>query len=71
MRDPREPRLWLIDAIFLFVLVLWIAQLFLLITGLDAFLGGQHDVLWPAAISSVVLALVNLFLVRYTREHRR
>jgi membrane protein implicated in regulation of membrane protease activity len=71
MRDPREPRLWLIDGIFLFVLVLWTSQLFLLITGLDAYLGGQKNILWPAAITSLVLAAINLFLMRYTRDKRR
>lgn len=71
MRNPREPRLWLIDGIFLFVLVLWTVQLFLLITGLDAYLGGQKSVLWPAAITSVVLAAINVWLVRFTRGKRR
>jgi membrane protein implicated in regulation of membrane protease activity len=71
MRDPREPRLWLMDGIFLFVLVLWTSQLFLLITGLDAYLGGQKNILWPAAITSVVLALINVWLVRFTSGKRR
>lgn len=68
MRDPREPRLWVIDGIFMFVLVLWIVQLFLLISGLDAFLGGQPGILWPAAISSTLIALVCFGLVRMIRR---
>ena len=68
MRDPHEPRLWVIDGIFLFVLVLWIVQLFLLISGLDAYLGGQKSILLPAAIASVLVALLNFFLVRQIRK---
>jgi hypothetical protein len=64
MRNPREPKLWVVDGIFWFVLILWTLQLFLLITGLDAYLGGQKEILVPAAISSVVLALINLLLIR-------
>ncbi len=68
MRDPREPRLWVIDGIFMFVLILWMLQLFLLISGLDAYLGGQRGILWPAAISSVVISLVCFGLVRMIRR---
>ena len=68
MRDPHEPRLWVIDGMFLFVLVLWIVQLFLLISGLDAYLGGQKNILLPAAIASVLVALLNFFLVRQIRK---
>jgi hypothetical protein len=68
MRDPREPRLWVIDGISMFVLILWMLQLFLLISGLDAYLGGQRGILWPAAISSVVIALVCFGLVRMIRR---
>jgi hypothetical protein len=68
MRDPQEPKLWVIDGIFLFVLVLWIVQLFLLISGLDAYLGGQKNILLPAAIASLLVALLNFFLVRQIRD---
>ena len=71
MRDPREPRLWLIDGIFLFVLVLWVVQLFLVITGIDAYLGGERGVLWPAALASVAIAAVNAYLVRFTSNRKR
>ncbi|HEY9900757.1 MAG TPA: DUF6755 family protein [Pantanalinema sp.] len=62
------PRTWLVDGIFLFVLLLWIIQLFLVITGIDAYLGGQAGILWPAAITSAVLALINLKLVSYIQD---
>jgi hypothetical protein len=61
-------KLWIVDGIFMFELVLWTLQLFLVVTGLDAYLGGQHGVLWPAALSSIVLALVNVKLVSFIRE---
>ncbi|MNY41096.1 hypothetical protein D3C86_1758830 [compost metagenome] len=63
-----DPRAWLVDGIFLFVLLLWIIQLFLVITGIDAYLGGQAGILWPAAITSAVLALINLKLVSYIQD---
>jgi membrane protein implicated in regulation of membrane protease activity len=66
MRDPKEPLLWLLDAIFLFVLLLWVMQLFLLMTGLDAFLARERQPLWPAAIGSLVLAVMSLALVRFS-----
>ncbi|MNL75437.1 hypothetical protein D3C87_2012420 [compost metagenome] len=64
----NAPRTWLVDGIFLFVLLLWIIQLFLVITGIDAYLGGQAGILWPAAITSAVLALINLKLVSYIQD---
>jgi hypothetical protein len=48
--------------------VLWTVQLFLVITGLDAYLGGEKGLLWPAAITSVVVAVVNLALIRLIRD---
>ena len=68
IRNPLEPKLWAVDAIFLFVVVVWTVQLFLVITGLDAYLGGEDGILWPAAIASVVLAAVNLALVLLIRD---
>lgn len=65
--SKRRARLWVIDALLLFVLVLWTIQLFLFITGLDAHLGGEKAILWPAAITSVVIAVVNVMLVRGVR----
>lgn len=67
MSGRSRARRWVVDGIFMFELVLWILQLFLVITSLDAFLGGQGDILWPAALTSTVLALVNLKLVSFIR----
>lgn len=68
MTGKRRARLWVIDALLMFMLVLWIIQLFLFITGLDAYLGGVHRLLWPAAIASLILAAVNLAFVRALRR---
>ena len=65
--DPRRTesrRTWVVDALLGFVLLLWLLQLFLLMTGLDAFLGGQAGILWPAAITSIILAALNVLLAR-------
>lgn len=68
MSGRRSQRGRVIDIVLLFVLVLWTVQLFLLMTGLDAFMGGETRVLWPAALSSLALAAVNVTLVRGIRN---
>ena len=39
-------------------------QLFILMTGLDAYLGKEYGILWPGALSSIGLAVLTLVLVR-------
>jgi hypothetical protein len=68
MRGRSNNRLWVVDGVLLFVLVLWTAQLFLLISGLDAFLGGDYGILWPAAISSIVIAAICVRLVGLLKD---
>jgi len=68
VRPANQTRLWVIDGVLMFVIVLWTVQLFLIITGLDAYLGGEHSILWPAAISSIVIAALCVRLVAYIRD---
>jgi hypothetical protein len=68
VRPANQSRLWVIDGILMFVIVLWTAQLFLIITGLDAYLGGEHGILWPAAISSIVIAAICVRLVALIKD---
>jgi hypothetical protein len=55
----------LFTALCVLIGLLLIAQLWLVGAALDAMLGGQAGVLWPAAGASLVLFGVNVGLLRY------
>jgi hypothetical protein len=69
----RSQRLTLVHGILCFVLILVVLQLWLLTATMNAFLGGDESVIWPAAGASLVCFLLNLGLLRYLHqmEHRR
>jgi hypothetical protein len=48
-----------------FVLVLVFMQLWLLTATMNAYLGGDESVIWPAAAASVICLLLNVGLWRY------
>jgi hypothetical protein len=48
-----------------FVLVLVILQLWLLTATMNAYLGGDESVIWPAAGASLGCFLLNVGLLRY------
>ncbi|GEM46287.1 DUF6755 family protein [Deinococcus cellulosilyticus] len=68
MRGRSQQKGVMLDLALSFILVLWSIQLFLLITALDAYLGGDTDILWPLALSSLVLAFINVKLVSMVRQ---
>jgi hypothetical protein len=47
------------------VLILALMQLWLLTATMNAYLGGDHAVAWPALGASLVCLLLNLGLLRY------
>lgn len=61
----RQQRLTIVYGIICLILVLVILQLWLLIATMDAYLGGDWTVIWPAALSSVACLALNLGLLRY------
>ena len=61
----REQRTVIIYGILSFALMLVILQLWLLIATMNAYLGGDDAVVWPAAAASIVCLLLNLGLLRY------
>ena len=63
-RPQYAQRSLIIGLILSFVLIFWTVQLFILMTSLDAYLGHEHGLLWPAALSSLLLAALTLVLVR-------
>ena len=69
----REQRSAVVTAILGFVLILVILQLYLFTATMNAHLGGDDEVVLPAAGASLVCFLLNLGLLRYVyrREHAR
>ena len=61
----REQRAGIIYGILSFVLILVILQLWLLTATMNAYLGGDESVIWPAAAASTVCLLLNVGLLRY------
>jgi len=67
MKKPftREQKMTIVYGILCVTLALVIMQLWLLVATMNAYLGGDAAVVWPAAIASLVCFLLNLGLLRY------
>jgi hypothetical protein len=61
----RDQRTTVVYGILCFVVILVILQLWLLIATMNAYLGGDESVIWPAAGASAACLLLNLGLLRY------
>jgi hypothetical protein len=59
----RAQRTTIVNGVVCFVLV--VLQLWLLTATMDAFLGGDSPVVWPALAASAACLLLNLGLLRY------
>ncbi len=64
-RADRQSRMGVVSGILTIVLILGLMQLWLLTATMNAFLGGDHAVAWPALGASAVCLLLNLGLLRY------
>ena len=64
-RFTREERITIVYGILCIVLVLVVIQLWLLTATMNAFLGGDEAIVWPAAAASGVCLVLNLGLLRY------
>lgn len=64
-RFTREQRLTVVHGILCLVLILVVLQLWLLMATMNAFLGGDDAVVWPAALASLACLGLNLGLLRY------
>lgn len=58
----QEPTVY---GILVIILVLVVLQLWLLTATMNAYLGGDSRVLWPAALASLTCLVFNLGLLRY------
>jgi hypothetical protein len=61
----REQRTTILYGMLAFVLILVVLQLWLLTATMNAYLGGDDSVVWPAAGASLICLLLNLGLLRY------
>ncbi|HZU37380.1 MAG TPA: DUF6755 family protein [Gemmataceae bacterium] len=73
MKPPltRSQKTTILSAINLIVLLLVVLQLWLLTATMNAWLGGDTSVVWPAALASLACFLVNLWLLRRVFELQR
>ena len=67
----REQRTTIVYGMLAFVLILVILQLWLLTATMNAWLGGDEIVIWPAAIASALCLMLNLGLLRYLYRMER
>ena len=61
----REQKMTIVYGILCIALVLVVLQLWLLTATMNAYLGGDTGVVWPAAGASLICFLLNLGLLRY------
>jgi hypothetical protein len=61
----RAQRTIIVNGMLAFVLMLVVLQLWLLTATMNAYLGGDGSVVWPAAAVSVLCLALNAGLLRY------
>ena len=61
----RQQRTTIVHGMLAFVVMLVILQLWLLTATMNAYLGGDASVIWPAAGGSVLCLFLNIGLLRY------
>ena len=61
----REQRAIIIYGMLFFVLIVVVLQLWLLTATMNAWLGGDESIVWPAAAASAACFALNVGLFRY------
>jgi hypothetical protein len=67
----RAQRATIVNGMLAFVLMLIVLQLWLLTATMNAYLGGDQSVIWPAAVASLLCLLLNIGLLRYLYQIER
>jgi hypothetical protein len=67
----REQRTTIVHGMLVFVLIVVMLQLWLLTATMNAWLGGDDSVVWPAAAVSAGGLALNVGLLRYLRHMER
>jgi hypothetical protein len=64
-RFTRDERTTIINGVLCVVLILVVLQLWLFTATMNAYLGGDAEIILPAALASLACFLLNVGLVRY------
>jgi len=64
-RFVGEQRIAIVQGILCIVLILVVLQLWLFTATMNAYLGSDEGVIWPAAAASIFCLLLNVGLLRY------
>jgi hypothetical protein len=67
----RAQRTVVVSGMLAFVLIIIVLQLWLLTASMNAYLGGDRSVVWPAAFASLACLLLNAGLLRYVLRLER
>jgi hypothetical protein len=67
----RAQRVTIVNGMLAFVMMLVVLQLWLLTATMNAYLGGDPSVIWPAAGASLACLLLNAGLLRYLYQIER
>ena len=67
----RAQRTPIVQGMMAFVLILVVLQLWLLTATMNAYLGGEDSIVWPAALASLACFALNAGLLRYLRRLER
>ena len=67
----RAQRSTIVNGMLAFVIVLVVLQLWLLTATMNAYLGGDRSIIWPAAFASLACLLLNAGLLRYLYHMER
>ena len=70
-RFSREQRLTIVYGILCIVLIIAMLQLWLLMATMNAYLGGDESVIWPAAFVSLIGISINSGLLWYLYRMER
>jgi hypothetical protein len=70
-RFSRSQRLTIVYGILCIVLIMVMLQLWLLMATMNAYLGGDESVIWPAALGSLVCFSLNGGLLWYIYRMER
>jgi type IV secretory pathway TrbD component len=67
----RDQRTTIVNGMLAFAVVLVVLQLWLLTATMNAYLGGDSSVVWPAAAASLICLMLNAGLLRYLSHLER
>jgi divalent metal cation (Fe/Co/Zn/Cd) transporter len=67
----RDQRMTIVYGILCVVLIIFMLQLWLLMATMNAYLGGNEAVIWPAALVSLICFLLNAGLLWYLYKMER